>query len=449
MPDYVARIVALAPKAREIFIARTKSIKRDSRDRFLEALRATTAREIGLADSSRTAYRARQFDELHPVIYGCKPSVKDISSHTTEELFFNLTGWNTGNLAFHRALYTVLAESPKVLRWHSEEPVPEGSVGILPCANQLGVHCDMSPFADWLLKYDIPMVAIGVGAQSQLKLGPSVLDYEIPYLRSGTISWIRRMADHAPTGKPNISARGRFTMDVLRSVGVAQRAVALGCPTLFISPDDKLGAHIAERCGKFGRIAFAAGQTSWGKTTRVENSLSKIITSCDGAFVVQAALPELKMVRGEFFSLDEMTRDKTRRHFREDLTEQEFADWCMRYGHVFFDVDEWMDFYRQFDFVVGPRIHGIMIALQAGVPAMCITIDSRTEELCEIMKVPYVPLKTVKDGVSLYDLKRLFKFDARAFDENRKKLAAGFVDFLRGNKIRPSLNLLRIAGRDS
>ena len=51
MPDYVARIVALAPKARESFAARTRSIARDARDRFLEDLRAATAREIGLANT--------------------------------------------------------------------------------------------------------------------------------------------------------------------------------------------------------------------------------------------------------------------------------------------------------------------------------------------------------------------------------------------------------------
>ena len=51
MPDYVARIVALAPKARESFAARTRSIARDARDRFLEDLRAATAREIGLANA--------------------------------------------------------------------------------------------------------------------------------------------------------------------------------------------------------------------------------------------------------------------------------------------------------------------------------------------------------------------------------------------------------------
>ena len=450
MPDYVARIVALAPKARESFIVRTKSAERDTRDRFLEALRATTAHEIGLADSSRTAYLARSFAELHPVIYGLEPSVKDLASHATEELFWNLTGGNTGNLAFHRALYAVLAEAPKVLPWHSEEPLLDGSVGILPCANQLAAHCDMSLFADWLLKSDIPMVAIGVGAQSRLKLGPSVLDYEMPYLHGGTVSWIRRMAEHAPTGKPNISARGRFTMNVLRSVGVSRRAVALGCPTLFISPEVKLGARISEKCGRFDRVAYAAGQMNWPiNLQKLENSLSKIITDCDGAFVVQAALPELKMVRGEYFTLDDKTRDETRRHFREDLSEQEFANWCMRYGHVFFDVDEWMDFYRKFDFVVGPRIHGVMIALQAGVPALCIAIDSRTTELCEIMKVPYVSLTDVKNGVSLDDLKRLFKFDPLAFDKNRKDLAAGFADFLLDNKIRPSLHLLRIAGRST
>ena len=110
------------------------------------------------------------------------------------------------------------------------------------------------------------------------------------------------------------------------------------------------------------------------------------------------------------------------------------------------DLLKWMEFYRQFDFVVGPRIHGVMIALQAGVPAMCIAIDSRTTELCEIMKVSYLSFNSVKGGVTLEDLNRLFTFDPVEFDKNRRMLASGFVRFLRNNKITPAVDLINIAG---
>lgn len=108
-----------------------------------------------------------------------------------------------------------------------------------------------------------------------------------------------------------------------------------------------------------------------------------------------------------------------------------------------------MDFYWQFDFVVGPRIHGIMLALQAGVPALCIAIDSRTKELCETMKVPYVMAADIRSGLTRRDLLKYFHFDPDEFDANRKMLAQRFVHFMESNKIKPDASLYGIAGINS
>lgn len=42
------------------------------------------------------------------------------------------------------------------------------------------------------------------------------------------------------------------------------------------------------------------------------------------------------------------------------------------------------------DFMFGTRIHGTILGLCAGLPSMCIAIDSRTYELCEQMNIPYI-----------------------------------------------------------
>lgn len=42
------------------------------------------------------------------------------------------------------------------------------------------------------------------------------------------------------------------------------------------------------------------------------------------------------------------------------------------------------------DFMFGTRIHGTVLGLCAGLPSMCLAIDSRTYELCEQMNIPYI-----------------------------------------------------------
>lgn len=49
------------------------------------------------------------------------------------------------------------------------------------------------------------------------------------------------------------------------------------------------------------------------------------------------------------------------------------------------------------------------------------------------MKIPHIQAHEVVDGISHDDLHRLFAFDPDEFDENRKKLASHYSDFLIGN----------------
>ena len=92
-----------------------------------------------------------------------------------------------------------------------------------------------------------------------------------------------------------------------------------------------------------------------------------------------------------------------------------------------------MVYYRQFDFVVGTRIHGTVLGLQAGVPSLCVVHDMRMLELCETLKVPHVRADDIAEGISREELLPLFDFDAAAFDRNRQQLCARYVAFLKGN----------------
>ena len=152
----------------------------------------------------------------------------------------------------------------------------------------------------------------------------------------------------------------------------------------------------------------------------------------------------MRIGHGEYDLLDDREKTLSHRHFYKKLSQEDFSAWTKAKRHVFFDVPSWMNFYKNFDFVVGPRIHGIMLALQAGVPAVCIAIDSRTKELCETMHIPHVMAATMKTNITKKDLMNYFRFDPEGFDVNRKYLANKFVTFFHNNGIQPSQHLIKL-----
>lgn len=366
-----------------------------------------------------------------PFILGLSSRVEAPSLGTTEQLYKE-TG-NTGNLAFSFAISSHLNHPETTVPWGAspESISAAGGIGVIPAANQLGSHANMGKFAELLSRASAKIVIIGLGSQSNV-------GGKIPEISTGTLQWVKEIAHHAPSDSPNISLRGPFTKKVLDHYGFGEHAVVLGCPSLFINPDPELGRSIASRKRPIRRIAVASGHQGWKHLSKIESSLTAMVTATGGSYVGQHAVEMVQLTRGEASSMEETALRACRDFACPQMSLDEFILWSERHGNVFWDVPSWMEHYRRFDFVIGARIHGVMLALQAGVPALCLVHDSRTLELCQTMMVPYVLAKDVSTGIARDDLLALFDFDAEAFDANRRKLAADYVDFLEKNCLIPA-----------
>lgn len=366
-----------------------------------------------------------------PFLMGLSLASARQSALATTDALYKLCGHNTGNLAFHHAIDSHLGGLPS-RPWSDTVAALDqaGDVGVLAAANQLGPHTDYGRLAGKFAELKVPMVVIGLGAQGSTK-------DELPVVPDGSLAWVRALADHAPASGPNIAVRGAFTLRLLEHHGLADRAIILGCPSLFINPDPALGRTIAENRREPKRIAVTAGHQGWLHLRKLEASLANLVTESHGAYIGQSALEMIRLTRGEADALSEAELTACRDYVAPEMTLPDFATWSRRHGQVFFDIQSWMEFYRHFDFVVGVRIHGVMLALQAGVPALCIAHDSRTLELCQTMRVPHVRATDVRAGIRADQLLELSEFDPVAFDTNRRLLARRYVDFLVGNGLSP------------
>ncbi len=377
------------------------------------------------------------------MLFGQSDSLRSSPFLSSEEIRRQL-GTNIGNLAFVYAIkhqLVGLAERATIPWISTPEQIERaGDICVIPCANQFGRHHDLGQLARLLEKISTPLVAIGLGAQSSP-------DMRIPEVPEGTVRWLRRVTELAPSRMANVGVRGEFSRRVLEEYGFRNTCIT-GCPSLFIHPSTTLGGLISDRqVGVPERVAVAAGHPGWKHLSRIERSLAHIVTATKGAYICQSPFESIRMGRGEIDALTPAEFDQCRQYIGPELSKDAFKAWARAHAIIFFNVPGWMEFLRRFDFVVGTRIHGTVLGLQAGVPALCIASDSRTIELCQTMNVPHIMARDCIDGLRLEDLSRLFRdqFDAAGFDANRRARAQAYCAFLEANGLAVAAGLRRLA----
>lgn len=364
-------------------------------------------------------------------ILGINDSVDGSYMLSTNKVY-DLTGHNTGNLAFHYALVKILGGHQDALPWHTppERLNQMRRTGVIPCANQLGPHADYGNLAERFKMLDISLLAIGLGAQGNANYGT------LPEVPAGSVEWVKQIGNRSIGAAPNIGVRGPFTLKVLEQYGLAGKAVVTGCPTLFLNPTPDLGRTIENNAKKsFDHVAVAAGHPKWKHLGKIEASLGRIVEETGGCYIVQSAMESVAIARGEASLLPQADLEESRDYVCPGMELSDFVRWSRRYYSVYLNISEWMECLRGYDFVVGARIHGVMLGLQAGVPSLCIAHDSRTRELCETMKVPFIMAGEIPNGLELADLRHLFRFDGAEFDHNRRKLAATLATVLKDNQL--------------
>ncbi|MDO9710903.1 polysaccharide pyruvyl transferase family protein [Paracraurococcus lichenis] len=348
-------------------------------------------------------------------------------------------GGNTGNLAFR---FAVSAHLPEHVHLPWSAPVERiraaGDVLVLPLANQLGPHTDLGEQADKILATGLPVIGLGLGAQAPDTRTPVVLT-------PGTRRWLRAILDRPPAAAPNLGLRGAFTEAQVRRFAAVPGIAVIGCPSNLIALDTDIAAAVAEGFRRpFARIAVTAGIAHVPALRGIEQALARLVTRTEGAYIVQHDLEMVQVARGEF---DALAPEQVRRitdYVLPGATAAEFQAWARRHARVLAGIEAWMSCLRRFDFVTGTRFHGVMLALQAGVPAGCIAHDSRTQEMCVTMGVPVVEATQLAGPITPESLRAAFSFDPDRFRQARRSLAARYLGILdaAGLAVAPALRRL-------
>lgn len=386
---------------------------------------------------------------MNKIILRGEPSRLGITSHKSTKTLAQEVGVNPGNLAFSYASALILGFPRNVTL--IEAPSPEEKVGVFTLANYLGAHYNPAHFHAFLERAPADWRAVVLGLGAQGLLDRLTLDPGDVTLSDAHLAWMRALKDRSG-GQVNVSVRGDLTYALLERYGLADNVAVTGCPSLMLSPARDLGHVIARKFAALdSELPLLNGTLGnpWDPRSQpFEQALIRMVVRSGGLMHVQMQLDHLRLARGD--ALDEQTMRVLHKQLMPHLALGDFQREGRRHFHVWWDVPAWMEHLTRADFVLGTRIHGTALALQAGTPALCVAWDSRTYELCRSMNIPYVSIYDEPWSSGRFDwamIRDSFaeQFDAEAFDRNRLQRAQSFVELLRGNGVPASPHLLHLA----
>lgn len=283
---------------------------------------------------------------------------------------------------------------------------------------------------------------MGVGAQTTLEqMNPK--EYA-SNLSKNVINLAHAMSERVVS----IGVRGEFTAEVLNCLGIKNVDV-IGCPSWFVNGYNQPIITKKEYSTKL-KPAF---QTCWEPYSQWHSQwhralLDNMMIQDDPKFIIQSEfnfLPYMiahkEPLRSKLFLSPEdikQSSDDIQKHFALSNIEILRNEKINNMFEIFSDLDKWAQFIKTRDVSFGFRIHGSIMAIKNGVPAICIVTDSRTYEMCKLFKIPFVRV----DEISSNELDFRKIYEEADFTEMNKvypKLLENYKNFLDKNGIKHKL----------
>ena len=319
----------------------------------------------------------------------------------SREKAFQSVGMNTGNQVFAAALNKLL--HPDVISWQQYQ---DGIYDLSPAqavitTDLIWIHpkSDFDYLYDRLQKIQKPFIPISIGLQSS-RFDP---DFR---LNHSSLKTLAAMQERAVLG-----VRGEYTASILEKHGIRNLRV-IGCPSMywFQNPNFQFESKNSPI-----QHALCNFRTFYGTLSRAERH-----------FLTYCANRNLPMIEQTSFPLASES-------VNDPACYQYLKKWLDRKTRIYFDTDSWRESLRGYDFMLGARFHGNVIALWEGIPALFLLTDSRTQELTEFFHLPSLRMEEFDrtQPIEFY----FEKADYTEFNRNYRRLYENFCEFLRENRL--------------
>ncbi|GAB2688926.1 polysaccharide pyruvyl transferase family protein [Aliiglaciecola aliphaticivorans] len=361
-----------------------------------------------------------------------RPGFIENSFNKPVESLFKEVGLNTGNLAFWYAMSQHIADPKDYFGWSFDPKKVKNDYDVLvfPAANQLNPDWDMGGLADLIDKADTPLLICGLGAQA------SDMSKKLSF-NAGTKRFLKVISERAV----KIGVRGDYTAQVLNENNVTNVEV-LGCPSNFTNPSKTLGQDITQKFSTMTDVEKLV--LNIDITQKLAEKVRVMFNWTMGRnteIVNQAPLDLLKLSHRDTKHIDTQLTRRVHNLLAPSVSLSYFKKIVSNQFVSYFDVNEWMYQLHQFDLSIGTRLHGNMLALQAGTPSVFMPHDSRTQELADIMALPTYSLDKVTRATTLETVIENVNFDGALYDKSRHKLSLKYKKLINDTGLNASEGL--------
>lgn len=275
--------------------------------------------------------------------------------------------------------------------------------------SHIGEHAFHFPWAKlsrFIERLKLPIVVFSLGAISPNHKEDYELHRKLP---PDMMRCFRAIADRSVS----LSVRGDFTAATLENMGIRNFKV-VGCPTNFENGPERIVMR------KEWDDTLDVLATGWFSNAPLSSKLH---------FIFQDSYQDAPFFKGMIKGSVIGERDLA--SLGVPIYDDYIADVCEAFldgrTAVFSDMDEWKRFIAgRFNMAIGTRVHGAIIALNVGVPAIVTNGDPRAREMCKLFDIPYMP--ELWGHSTQLDLRRLY--EQVDFDNMNSRYKQRYEDYL-------------------
>jgi hypothetical protein len=353
------------------------------------------------------------------------------SSLSSNDGALEACGSNTGNLLFQHAIKCFLGQRGAELIYPDLLPddispsvINNCDLVVVPCADFLNPEYSLTGLWNRLKNCNKRCLPIGLGIGSDQP--------DIRRLSSETLS----VLDYFLSKSPKVCVRGQTTANALYSLGFHEdQVVVTGCFSNFLGNENELNESYSRKLmqieGNDTPPMAISGDRPWKEST---NSLERLLYQVfrknpNAIYLIQSHMPLVDLTRPQYSSVSTYQAIRYAVDLLEalnpfgtlkDLT----SDLESRY-RIWFDAEEWLEASKQLTLSIGMRLHGNMVAMQAGVPSLWIPHDPRTTELVATMSLPFISAEQLEDLDNIYSSAvETFKQMSEPYFVRRRELAS-------------------------
>jgi hypothetical protein len=291
-------------------------------------------------------------------------------------------------------------------------------------SNYINTNGKWDRVTELLEKTKVPVMAFGIGVQTP--------DNAEVFVNESTRRFLQLIADRSTS----LAIRGHISKKALASIGINNTRI-IGCPTVYRNrrPEIQLRRIAAD---SIERLGFTLRRKTHGNATLQRHMLRTLSVDYPTTIFCAGELEE----KAIYYANHDLASDPERT-MTVAIDALIAEDWFFGRNDpliglylsslaVHESVADFEAQIREMSAVTGFRLHGNLIALANGVPALYVTYDSRTREFVETLGIPAIDSK----AMDRFSFRR--EWEKADFDKFERTYAARFgelVAFLEENNM--------------